>query len=123
MMPDATKIGILYTTSETNSESTLATYNALATTYGFEIVSKGVSTGADIPLALEALLPQVDCLTNLTDNTVVSYLTMVLEMAGEAGKPGVRQRGGAGAQRLHRQRRHLNMWSWASRPAAWLPGC
>ena len=87
MMPDATKIGILYTTSETNSESTLATYNALAATYGFEIVSKGVSTGADIPLALEALLPQVDCLTNLTDNTVVSYLTMVLEMAGEAGKP------------------------------------
>ena len=87
MMPDATKIGILYTTSETNSESTLATYNALAATFGFEIVSKGVSTGADIPLALEALLPQVDCLTNLTDNTVVSYLTMVLEMAGEAGKP------------------------------------
>ena len=86
-LPDAKKIGILYTTSETNSESTLATYNALAATYGFEIVSKGVSTGADIPLALEALLPQVDCLTNLTDNTVVSYLTMVLEMAGEAGKP------------------------------------
>lgn len=86
-LPEAKKIGILYTTSETNSESTLATYNALAATYGFEIVSKGVSTGADIPLALEALLPQVDCLTNLTDNTVVSYLTMVLEMAGEAGKP------------------------------------
>ena len=87
VMPEAKKIGILYTTSETNSESALARYEALAGTYGFEIVSKGVSAGADIPLALEALLPQVDCLSNLTDNTVVSYLTMVLEMAREAGKP------------------------------------
>ena len=87
MMPEATKIGILYTTSETNSESTLATYEKLAPDYGFEIVGKGVATGADIPLALDSLLPQVDCMTNLTDNTVVSYLAVVLEMANEAGKP------------------------------------
>ena len=87
LLPDAKKIGILYTTSETNSESMLSTYNALAANYGFEIVTKGISTGADIPMALDALLPQVDCMTNLTDNTVVSYLATVLEMANAAGKP------------------------------------
>lgn len=87
MMPEATKIGILHTTSEANSTSSLAKYNELAPKYGFEIVSKGVSTGADIPLALAALLPQVDCTTNLTDNTVVTYLPLVLEMSREAGKP------------------------------------
>jgi len=87
LMPDAKKIGILYVTSETNNTLPLNMYNELAPVYGFEIVAKGISAGADIPLALDSLLPQVDCLSNLTDNTVVSYLAMVLEMAGEAGKP------------------------------------
>lgn len=87
MMPEATRIGILHTTSETNSDSTLAEYKRLAPAYGFEIVDKGISTGADIPMALAALLPQVDCTTNLTDNTVVSYLPLVLDMSQEAGKP------------------------------------
>ena len=44
-------------------------------------MASGISTGADIPLACDTLLPQVDCLTNLTDNTVVSYLAVVLDKA------------------------------------------
>ena len=87
MQPDAPKIGILHTTSETNSDSTLATYKELAPQYGFEIIDQGISTGADLPMALDSLLPQVDCTTNLTDNTVVSYLAVVLEKSKEAGKP------------------------------------
>lgn len=87
LMPDATKIGILHTTSETNSDATLALYKELAPNYGFEIIDKGISTGADLPMALDALLPQVDCTTNLTDNTVVSYLAVVLEKSEEYGKP------------------------------------
>jgi putative ABC transport system substrate-binding protein len=86
-LPDAKKIGILYTTSETNSESQLALYQKLAPEYGFELVATGISTGADIPLAMDSLLPQVDCLTNLTDNTVVSYLAVLVEKANTAGKP------------------------------------
>ena len=87
MMAEATKIGILYTTSETNSESQIKVFEAVAPQYGFEIVTSGISTSADIPLALDALLPQVDCLTNLTDNTVVSALALVLDKANTAGKP------------------------------------
>ena len=87
MMPEATKIGILHTLSETNSDSTLATYRELAPNYGFEIVDQGIQMGSDIPMALDALLPQVDCTTNLTDNTVVQYLPTVLEASLEAGKP------------------------------------
>ena len=87
MMPDATKIGILYTTSEVNSISAIAEYKALAPAYGCEIVESGISTTADIPLALDALLSKVDCLTNLTDNTVVSALALVLDKANAAGKP------------------------------------
>lgn len=86
-MPEAKKIGILHTTSETNSDSTLTLYKELAPQYGFEIIDKGISTGADLPMALDALLPQVDCTTNLTDNTVVAYLPVVLDMSEEYGKP------------------------------------
>ena len=84
MLPDAKKIGILYTTSEVNSLSTIETYKSLALDYGFEIVESGISTAADIPLALDALLGKVDC---LTDNTVVSALALVLDKANAAGKP------------------------------------
>ena len=87
MLPDATKIGILYTTSEVNSISAIEIYKSLAGDYGFEIVESGISTTADIPLALDALLGKVDCLTNLTDNTVVSALALVLDKANAAGKP------------------------------------
>lgn len=87
MLPEAKAIGILFTTSEVNSLSTIETYKALAPEYGFEIVESGISTSADIPLALDALLPKVDCLTNLTDNTVVSALALVLDKANAAGKP------------------------------------
>ena len=87
MLPDAKKIGILYTTSEVNSISAIEIYKSMAGDYGFEIVESGISTTADIPLALDALLGKVDCLTNLTDNTVVSALALVLDKANAAGKP------------------------------------
>ena len=87
MLPDAKKIGILYTTSEVNSISAIEIYKQLAPDYGFEIVESGVSTIADIPLALDALLAKVDCLSNLTDNTVVSALALMLDKANAAKKP------------------------------------
>ena len=87
MLPKAKKIGILYTTSEVNSISAIEIYKQLAPQYGFEIVESGISTIADIPLALDALLSKVDCLTNLTDNTVVSALALMLDKANSARKP------------------------------------
>jgi putative ABC transport system substrate-binding protein len=87
LMPDATKIGILYTTSEVNSQSTIEEYKTMAPDYGFEIVDTGISTSADIPLAADNLVNKVDCITNLTDNTVVGSLTVVLDKANAAGIP------------------------------------
>ena len=43
ILPEATKIGILYNTSEPNSESQIATYNGAAGGYGFEIITSGVT--------------------------------------------------------------------------------
>ena len=87
MLPDAKTIGILYTTSEANSESTIKEYQELAGDYGFEIETTGIAQTSDIPLAAEGLLGKVDCMTNLTDNTVVSSLPTILEMANEKKIP------------------------------------
>ena len=81
ILPDAKKIGILYTTSEVNSVSTIEDYKKMAGEYGFELIVKGITTTADIPLAIDDLLNQVDCITNITDNTVVNSLATILDKA------------------------------------------
>ena len=87
MLPDATKIGIMYTTSEVNSVSALEKYKDLAGDYGFTIVEKGVTQTADISLATDELLDEVDCISNLTDNTVVNSLATILDKAYEKNIP------------------------------------
>ena len=87
MMPDAKKIGILYTTSEANSVSTIEEYKTAAPEYGFEIVATGINTIAEVPMAAADLVGKVDCISNLTDNTVVSALQTVLEEANGKNIP------------------------------------
>lgn len=87
ILPDAKKLGIMYTTSEANSISAIAEYEKLSGDYGFELVTKGISSTADVSLAADDLLSSVDCMTNLTDNTVVASLPTILEKANEKKVP------------------------------------
>lgn len=87
VLPDAKKIGILYTTSEMNSISTIEIYKNLASKYGFEIVDKGIAKQAEVTQAADVLLNEVDCISNLTDNTVVAALSAVLEKANAKNIP------------------------------------
>lgn len=87
MMPDAKKIGILYTTSEANSVYSIEQYEKLADKYGFTIEKSGITNTSEIQLAATDLFGKVDCLTNLTDNTVVSALPTILGLANEKGVP------------------------------------
>lgn len=87
VLPDAKTIGIIYCTSEVNSVAAIEEYKAVAGDYGFEIVESGISAPADIPLAADNILEKVDCLNNLTDNTVVSSLPVILDKAAEKNIP------------------------------------
>ncbi len=87
ILPEAKTIGIIYTTSESNSESAIAEYEALVGEYGFTLETIGINTSADIPLAVDNLVTKVDCINNLTDNTVVQSLAIVLEKANAANIP------------------------------------
>ncbi len=87
MMPKAKKIGILYSTNEANSKAAIEVYESLADKYDFEIVKQGISASADIPMAADSLIKKVDCITNLTDNLVVSNMQTYLAKANEAKIP------------------------------------
>lgn len=64
-----------------------AEYEELAGDYGFELVTKGITATADVALAADDLLSEVDCITNLTDNTVVASLPTILEKANDKKVP------------------------------------
>ena len=88
LQPEAKTIGILYTTSEPNSVSTIAEYQEKAPEYGFTIDAVGVTSQAEVTQAADTLLSHgVDAMSNLTDNNVVGVLPAILEKANEAGVP------------------------------------
>lgn len=87
ILPDAKTIGILYTTSEANSVYSISQYEELADQYGFTLETAGITSSSEISLATADLMTKVDCLTNLTDNTVVSSLPAILDQANEKGIP------------------------------------
>lgn len=87
LLPEAKTIGILYTTSEANSAYSISQYEKYAEEYGFTLETAGVTNTSEVSLAAASLLDKVDCLTNLTDNTVVSALPTVLDQANEKNIP------------------------------------
>ena len=87
VLPDAKTIGIIYTTSEANSVSAIEEYKEKVGDYGFELVEKGITNTSEIALAADDLLTKVDCISNLTDNTVVNSLATILDKANAAKVP------------------------------------
>jgi len=88
LQPDAKTIGIIYTTSEANSVSTIASYQEKAGDYGFTIEALGVTAQSEVTQAVDTLISKgVDCFSNLTDNNVVGVLSSILEKTNEAGIP------------------------------------
>lgn len=88
LQPGAETIGIIYTTSEPNSISTIAEYQEKAGDYGFTIDAIGVTSQSEVTQAADKLIADgVDCFSNLTDNNVVGVLASILEKTNEAGIP------------------------------------
>lgn len=88
LQPNAKTIGIIYTTSEPNSVSTIAEYKEKAGDYGFTIDEIGVTAQSEVTQAADTLISHgVDCFSNLTDNNVVGVLSAVLEKTDAAAIP------------------------------------
>lgn len=87
ILPEAKKLGILYTTSEVNSISVIEKFKEVVGKYDFELVTVGISNISELELATDNILSKVDCITNILDNTVVSGLPIVLEKANSKKIP------------------------------------
>lgn len=85
--PDIKTLGVFYTTSEANSISQLKTLQAACAKAGIELKSQGISEASELASAAAALVPQVDAITNLTDNNVVDNMNVFLEQANAAKIP------------------------------------
>ncbi|MDR7871695.1 MAG: ABC transporter substrate-binding protein [Tissierellaceae bacterium] len=79
------KIGIIYNTSEPNSQVQVELAKELAPAIGLEIVEVGISNINDIPLALDSIINKVDAIYTITDNMVASGISLVSNKALENG--------------------------------------
>lgn len=88
LQPQAKTVGIVYTTSEANSVYSVGVYEDLAADYGLTVETVGVTAQSEVTQAVDTLISRgVDCISNLTDNTVVGVLPAILEKTNEAGIP------------------------------------
>ncbi|HFI0791254.1 TPA: ABC transporter substrate-binding protein [Streptococcus suis] len=86
-VPDAKTVGILYTTSERNSEVQVEQAKELLEKAGYKVVEKGITSTNEVQDATTSLMKDVDALFIPTDNTVASTMTMIGELSVEHKVP------------------------------------
>jgi len=77
------KIGIIYNTSEPNSQIQVDMAKELSSSMGLEIIEVGITTINDIPQAVDSILKKVDAIYTITDNMVASAINVVAQKALE----------------------------------------
>ena len=80
-------VGTVYNAGETNSTVLIEEMKAEAKKLGLSIVEQSVSTSSEVKQATEALVGKVDCIYIITDNTVVSALESVIQVANDKDIP------------------------------------
>lgn len=87
MQPNIKNLGVIYTTTEANSISQLATLKAECEANGINLVQKGINEASELQAVAVSLVNEADAITNLTDNNVVDNMSVVLEQANQKGIP------------------------------------
>ncbi|HEM6590950.1 ABC transporter substrate-binding protein [Streptococcus suis] len=86
-VPNAKTVGILYTTSERNSEVQVEQAKELLEKAGYKVVVTGIVSTNEVQDATTSLMKDVDALFIPTDNTVASTMTMIGELSVEHKVP------------------------------------
>lgn len=87
LVPNAKKVGILYNTSESNSEIQVESAKAAAPGFGLEILPVGIANINDIPQSLNSLFGNMDVLYVPTDNMVVSSMPIIADLCFKNNVP------------------------------------
>lgn len=82
-----TNIGLLYNAGEQNSVAQVNNVETIMEDLGLTAVKATVSSSADVKQAAESLVGQIDAFYIVTDNTVVSAIETVVDVANTADIP------------------------------------
>lgn len=86
--PNFTKIGFLYTSSETNSVASIAKAKAYCDAHGITYVESSIAAQTELPAAVNALVAKgVDVLVTLNDNHIASAMPTYVDIAHGKGIP------------------------------------
>ncbi|HCT63688.1 MAG TPA: ABC transporter substrate-binding protein [Lachnospiraceae bacterium] len=94
VLPDAKTVGILYCTSESNSDIQAAMAEEACTKLGLESKVYTVSSSNEIQQVVESMVGNVDCIYAPTDNTIAAGMTTVAMVANENKLPIICGEGG-----------------------------
>lgn len=95
LVPNCKKIGVLYNTSEANSEFQIKAAKEQAEKLNFQLVTVGVTSSNDLSQALNSLLSNIDVLYTPTDNLIASSMSMISSKCIEKKIPVI------GAEKAH----------------------
>lgn len=87
IVPQATRVGIIYNAGEDNSVIQVSLAKQAAQTEGLQVVEATVSNSSDVAQAAQSLVGRVDAIYVPTDNTVVSAAAAVVKVAQQAKLP------------------------------------
>ncbi|MCB2298531.1 ABC transporter substrate-binding protein [Clostridium tagluense] len=85
LMPSVKRIGVLYNTSEVNSEVQVNELKKAAK--GYEVITSGVTNTNEVNSAISSLLPKIDVLYAPTDQLIVSSMPIIVKNTLEAKIP------------------------------------
>jgi putative ABC transport system substrate-binding protein len=83
IVPTAKKVGILYNSSEVNSQVQVKIEDKAAPGLGLELVKVTVTASSEVMQAAQSLVGRVDAIYLPTDNMVISSLASVVKVAEE----------------------------------------
>ncbi|MFA9413200.1 ABC transporter substrate binding protein [Streptococcus sp. E29BA] len=86
-LPSAKKVGILYTTNESNSEVQVKQAEAALKAAGYTVDKKGISSTNDVQDAASSLMSTVDVVFVPTDNTIASTMVLLGQLSIEKKVP------------------------------------
>ena len=77
LVPEAKTVGVIYTTSEFNSEVQVKMAEEAASNLGLQVIRVGVTTVNDIPQAVASVIDKVDAMYAPTDNLIASSMPVL----------------------------------------------
>jgi len=77
LIPKSKNVGVIYNTSESNSEVQVESLKKAAPNYNLNVVTAGVTNVNEIPQALSSILGSIDVLYIPTDNMVASSMPLI----------------------------------------------